>query len=178
MDLTHLGPSVNLGGGLSPWLAPGMENLDAQLQEVDFNQAIPLDTARFSVVLSEQVIEHLHDPARFLGECRRILVREGRLVLATESLSSIPNRLALLCGFAPFSLQPCCGRYYGGWKRGVVTPAKQVARTSPVWSGVNGHVRVLTSRQLRELLEDTGFKVEAIRSWFLGHYIMVQAKAV
>jgi SAM-dependent methyltransferase len=173
-----LGPSVNLGGGFSPWLAPGMENLDAQLQEVDFNRAIPLATGKYWLVLCEQVIEHLHDPAQFLSECRRILVRDGSLILATESLSSLPNRLALLVGKAPFSLQPCCGRYYGGWKKGVVTPFKQVERTSPVWSGVNGHVRVLTPGQLRGLMIDAGFKVQAARSWFFGHYIMMHAIAV
>ncbi len=169
--------SVNIGGGLTPRLAPGMVNLDAQFGNVDFNQAIPLGTGHFSLILCEQVIEHLHDPAQFLSECRRILILDGVLLLSTESLSSLPNRLALLFGFAPFSLQPCCGRYYGGWKRGVVTAERQVVRTSPTWSGVNGHVRVLTRGQLLALLTDNGFKVEAIRSWLFGHYIMVQARA-
>lgn len=169
--------SVNIGGGTTPWLARGMLNLDGQDGSTDFNQDIPLASGQFNVVLCEQVIEHLHNTTQFLSEIRRIMAPGGTLLLSTESLSSIPNRLALLFGMAPFSLQPCCGKYYGGWKQGKVAPSRQVPRTAPAWSGLNGHVRVLTARQLRLLIEEASFKIQKTRSWFFGHYIMVQAKA-
>ncbi len=55
-----------------------------------------LPTAATDVVVNLQVIEHLPDVARFLGEQRRILRTGGELVVAT------PNRLT----FTPHSHEP------------------------------------------------------------------------
>jgi len=54
--------------------------------------AMPLADARADVIVTMQVIEHLWDLPRFLGECRRVLRPGGLLVAAT------PNRLTFSPG--------------------------------------------------------------------------------
>ena len=55
-------------------------------------QALPLPDAAVDVVVTLQVIEHLHDQAGFLAECARVLRPGGRLHCAT------PNRLTFSPG--------------------------------------------------------------------------------
>jgi SAM-dependent methyltransferase len=49
-------------------------------------RAIPLPDRSIDVVVSFETIEHVADPAAFLGECARVLVPEGVLIVST------PNR--------------------------------------------------------------------------------------
>jgi 2-polyprenyl-3-methyl-5-hydroxy-6-metoxy-1,4-benzoquinol methylase len=46
----------------------------------------------FDAVTSSHTIEHLHDPARFLRECRRILKPGGRLAIVTPNVQSLCHR--------------------------------------------------------------------------------------
>jgi SAM-dependent methyltransferase len=49
-------------------------------------QAIPLPDRSIDVVVSFETIEHVDDPAAFVGECARVLAPEGMLIVST------PNR--------------------------------------------------------------------------------------
>src|SRR5262249_50988888 len=49
-------------------------------------RAIPLPDRSIDVVVSLETIEHVDDPAAFVGECARVLVPEGMLIVST------PNR--------------------------------------------------------------------------------------
>ena len=49
-------------------------------------QAIPLPDRSIDLVVSFETIEHVDAPATFLGECARVLVPEGTLIVST------PNR--------------------------------------------------------------------------------------
>ncbi len=57
-------------------------------------QRLPLADGSVDVVVSSQVIEHLHDQAGFVGECARVLRPAGTLVITT------PNRLTFSPGLA------------------------------------------------------------------------------
>ena len=50
------------------------------------SQALPFQSQAFDVVTSFELIEHLHDARRYLGEIRRVLKQSGTLVVST------PNR--------------------------------------------------------------------------------------
>lgn len=47
---------------------------------------LPIGTGEADVVLSTQVLEHVVDPAGYLGECARVLRPGGRLVLSTHGV--------------------------------------------------------------------------------------------
>lgn len=48
-------------------------------------EEIPLGDAVADLVLSDNVVDHAADPARFLGECRRIMKRDARLFFTVDT---------------------------------------------------------------------------------------------
>lgn len=69
----------------------------------DLNKAIPLSSDSVDVVFASDVLEHLVNPAVFVGELYRVLRPGGYLVLDTPNLASWHNIFALLIGLQPFS---------------------------------------------------------------------------
>lgn len=79
--------------------------------------SLPFEDERFDVVVSMQVIEHLHSPQEFLTECRRVLRPDGVLLIST------PNRLTFspdgmrnpfhTFEFAPEELRATIARAFG-----------------------------------------------------------------
>jgi SAM-dependent methyltransferase len=67
---------------------PGLE-----FQRVTIDGALPFADGAFDLVWSSEVIEHVADTARWLSEVRRVLDRNGRLLLTTPNHSRA--RLAL-----------------------------------------------------------------------------------
>lgn len=60
---------------------------ERQMRNLGFAQAdglaLPFPAGAFDLVLSHAVIEHVPDARRYLGECRRVLARDGRCYLST-----------------------------------------------------------------------------------------------
>ena len=48
--------------------------------------SVPVPDGSFDAVISTQVLEHVDHPARYLTECRRLLVPGGKLLLSTHGL--------------------------------------------------------------------------------------------
>lgn len=167
-------PKINVGGKVETndrWpdasFLPGF---------ADFNTE-ELRCGRFYYVICEQVIEHLHNQPWFIRQLRRITVDGGKLILSTENLLSLPNRLAMLLGIVPFSLQPNAGKYRGGWKRGKCSHG-DVALNDPRWGGINGHIRLNSTDVLCDLLEENGWRVDKVHSFAFGHFILIEATAI
>ena len=180
----------------------GAPNLKAQAEErgikvssYDLNGRWPYEDNKFDVVFSNQVIEHLHNCRLFAAEAFRVLKPGGTAVIATENLCSLLNWFALSLGYTPFSLMQTCGRYLGNplglhYNEALHEP---LPLDDPAFSGVSGHVRVLTVRQAKELFELVGFEAE-VRSISIlplpdrlsqmlegvvknrGHYLMIKAR--
>ena len=100
----------------------------------------------FDAVFAGEVIEHLYDPDRFLGEIFRVLKPGGILVLTTPNLASIHNRIALLLGFQPFCMSASLRSNFGR----IAEPASDNSLD---------HIRVMTLGSLRKLLEINRYKV-------------------
>ena len=79
------------------------------VKKADLNNILPFEVNSFDVAVSNQVIEHLFYPVRFLKEICRILKPSGYAVLSTENLASWDNIAALLFGYTPFSMEFDCG---------------------------------------------------------------------
>ena len=171
------GPMANIGGGhTARWRNATI--CDAEVDpDMDFNTCpLPYASESLGLVVCEQVIEHLHNTTHFLSEIHRVLKTRGHLLLSTENLASLPNILALLTQHAPFSTQAVCGEFIGGWKSGPAgNPHCGVHRHHPTFSGVRGHVRVMTVGQIKFLLRLHGFALKSKHGFGGNHYVLFYA---
>jgi len=62
---------------------PGNQDAELHLSE---EGDIPLDDETADVVLSSQVLEHVPDPHAYIGECFRVLKKDGLLILSTHGI--------------------------------------------------------------------------------------------
>ena len=179
----------------APELKAKAEARGIKVSSYDLNGRWPYEDNKFDVVFSNQVIEHLHNSRLFAAEAFRVLKPGGTAIIATENLSSLLNWLALTLGYTPFSLMQTCGRYLGN-PLGLhynETLSEPLPLDHPAFSGVSGHVRVLTVRQARELFQLVGFEAEARSISILplpdglsrmlerfiyrrGHFLMIRAR--
>lgn len=112
-------------------------------------QALPFADATFSHVVCSEVLEHLDDDRAAMAELHRVLEPGGIVAITVPSaaypfawdpLNSVRQRLT--------------GTHFGGERP---------------WSGIwYGHKRLYRPDQLRHLLEESGFVVEAERP--ITHY--------
>ena len=101
----------------------------------------PFREGTFTLVMAGDVIEHVGSQPRFATGCARILAPGGMLFLAT------PNRFSL-------SLEPHVRLWgVGMLPRGLAKRYVRAVRHAPY-----DHVRLLSSRALRRLLEDAGLQ--------------------
>lgn len=82
----HLG-----GGGLFGWLNTDLFPSHWRTARLDATRPFPLPSARFSLVFSEHMIEHvsLAEARRMLAESHRVLRPGGRIRLATPDLARV-----------------------------------------------------------------------------------------
>lgn len=181
----------------APQLKLKAEARGLKIASFDLNSRWPYADNQFDVVFSNQVIEHVHNGRLFAAEALRVLKPGGTVVIATENLCSLLNWCALTLGYTPFSLMQTCGRYLGnplGLHYGEAHEETSVPLDHPSFSGIGGHVRVMTVRQARELFEFVGFQNVEARSISIlpfpdglsrllekvvkhrGHYLTLQAR--
>jgi SAM-dependent methyltransferase len=141
------------------------ENRGIAVKKVDLNGVLPLEAKSFDVVVSNQVIEHLFYPVRFMREAYRILKPDGYAVISTENLSSWDNLVALLFGYTPFSMEFDCGlRKIGN----PFSPHEKELKGEYTHS----HVRIFSWNGLVELARFLRFKLEEVagNGHFLGRF--------
>ena len=119
-------------------------------------ERLPFDDNYFDLVTALEVIEHLFDPDHFLEEVYRVLKPNGVFVLSTPNLASIHNRIALLLGYQPFSMNPS-HRY----RVGHITEVFNLHKFNPD-EGVKreaDHIHLFTLKALKMLLHRYNFKI-------------------
>lgn len=159
-------PSECYGIEGAPEEIEGAQRRGMNVVSCDLNGRWPFESNKFDAVLSSQVIEHVHNTRLFIEEIYRVLKPGGTAFIASENLCSLLNWMALSLGYTPFSLMQVCGRYLGN-PLGLhynEPHSSSVPIEHPAFSGVCGHIRVLTVRQARELFVWAGFEVEDARS--------------
>jgi SAM-dependent methyltransferase len=146
----------------NPVLAQKARERGLELETFDLNGPWTYCDAEFDVVHAAQVIEHVHNTRQFLAEIFRVLAPGGRMVLTSENLCSLLNLSAMLLGYTPFPLQQTCGWYVGNPlglhdQEYIALDLSASSLAEPQFSGVSGHVRVLSVRQAEDLLAKIGF---------------------
>jgi len=113
----------------------------------DLNEPLPLfrlpeHDQLVDVIITSQVIEHLHNTDNLVKEIHRLLRPGGYAIISTPNLASWHNALALLAGKQP----------------GVAKVSDDMFPEDEV----PGHCRVFTATELIKLLQFHGFYVEKI----------------
>jgi SAM-dependent methyltransferase len=104
--------------------------------------AFPYPDGHFSTVLCCELIEHLsEDPMHMMSEINRILKSGGHLVLTTPNITSKRAIAAILLDYHP------------GFFPAYIRPAQNGAEAEA------RHNREYAPREIRRLLEDSGFDV-------------------
>lgn len=119
-------------------------------------QHLPFADDSFDVVISDDVVEHLVDTDSYAREIRRVLSARGWLFLSTPNLAAWFNRAALAAGMQPAFTEVSFERVFG--RRG---------------DDIVGHLRIFTSRSIRQFLDHHGFdcvdvrgaRFDALPSW-------------
>lgn len=115
----------------------------------------------FDIVIASHIIEHVVNPDHLLLEARRVLKKNGRIIVITPNLAAWFNRLLLFLGFQPFftevsTLDKTLGlqftRRLGGGRSSL------------------GHLRIFTPNALRDILELHGFKIVKTGSTEFGSF--------
>lgn len=62
---------------------------------LDLNKNIDLNLfpEKYDVLIAMEILEHLHDPWKYLGDCLRLLKDDGIILLSTPNISNFVSRL-------------------------------------------------------------------------------------
>lgn len=107
----------------------------------DISKGFPIRNNILDCVLAGEIIEHVRDTYYFLEEIRRVLKKDGSLIISIPNLANLENRLRLLIGRYPI--------FVDYTSRG------------------DNHVRVYTGRALIKQLQERGFKIEKYTGSFI-----------
>ncbi|MEM1554495.1 MAG: class I SAM-dependent methyltransferase [Thermoproteota archaeon] len=118
------------------------------------NFPYPFKDEEFDIVVSNQVIEHLFFPIRFLKEVYRILKPHGYAVISTENLASWDNIFSLILGYTPTSMHFDCLRHIGN---PLSLHEKEIEKST-----FPPHVRIFSYRGLIEAVKFIGFKISKV----------------
>ena len=110
----------------------------------DLNEdKIPLKDNSVDIILARELIEHIPNTLFFLSECKRILNKNGFLVLSTPNICSLVDRIRMLFGFLPGQ----CARFSRQGK-----------------DKYNSHVRDFSLKEITKALELSGLKIIETRT--------------
>ena len=106
---------------------------------------IPFEDNFFDLVLCSDIIEHTLYPENILKEARRVLKEGGSLIVVVPNIASWFNRILLLLGFYPWSVES--------------TGTLELRDVFFHWN--TGHMHTYTKKSIVTLLEIMGFKPQS-----------------
>lgn len=126
----------------------------------DITRGIPLPDESVDIIVAGEILEHIYNSREFVQEIRRVLKRNGYLILSCPNICSLRYRLAFLIGRIP-------------------AHAARADRTYD--DGRPGHLRDYNFREVRDLLE--GFKIISEKTdsrlpRTLGNSVIIKAQVI
>lgn len=128
----------------------------------DLNKKWPLQDRSVDIITATEVIEHLVDVDNFFIESKRVLKKNGLLIISTENLASLHNIVALIFGNQPYSGPYLSRRYPIGHR-----PNAKYYH-DPKTKAMDPHLNVMTAKSAKQLLKIYGYKI--IKSDMVGFY--------
>ncbi len=120
----------------------------------------------FDIVIASHIIEHVVNPDHLFLEAKRVLKKNGILIVITPNLAAWFNRVLLLLGFQPFFTEVSTVDKTLG-----LAPVRRLyANTSPL-----GHLRVFTPGALNDIVTLHGFRIEQTGTMEFGSFPRVLA---
>lgn len=115
----------------------------------------------FDIVIASHIIEHVIYPDHIILEAKRVLKKNGTIIIVTPNLASWFNRILLLFGFQPFlsevsTVDKTLGLKFIG---------KYTNNRSPV-----GHLRIFTLPSLIDILTLYKFKIDRVSGVEFGSF--------
>jgi SAM-dependent methyltransferase len=138
-----------------------------EVVESDLNAPLPFADHSFDLIHANQVIEHLRGTDQFLRELGRVCAHGGRIVLATNNLSSWHNIGALALGLQPLPSHVSDEVHVGN----PLDPRRGLHHADIGQT----HLRVFTARALRELAAAHGLQTRQTR--MNGYYPLLPGAA-
>lgn len=131
---------------------------ELKIVSANINKKLPFPENYFNVAISHFSFEHLYDSGSFIKEVRRILKKEGYIVVATDNLSSWPNIFSLLLGWQPFATTG------GVVHRALGNPLalRSGFMGRDLFLGELSHNKVMAYQMLIDSFKEFNFKVEKI----------------
>jgi ubiquinone/menaquinone biosynthesis C-methylase UbiE len=114
---------------------------------------VPLRDASFDIVLVNDIIEHLSEEAgrAMMREVHRVLRPGGRLVLDTDNEAFLFHRK----GF----------RRLNDWLERDTEQRAALREIKQTWNAPTLHIKIYSVKELRALIESTGFTVESFDTY-------------
>ncbi len=171
--LEHLESSFSLnpaGWQVSAWDVSSQEvsqaqqhGLKASVRNIATERLAEELVEHFDLVLAIEVLEHIADTGRAVGNIHRLLRPRGFLVLTTPNLAAWYNRILLLFGNQPHMSEVSYDphRYGNRVFERLLGEARGQAHMA-------GHLRVFTYKALREFLQNHGFEI--LRTTGISHH--------
>ena len=77
------------------------EKLGIETRWADLDEPLPFEDASFDVAVAGELLEHLRDPQRVVGEVRRVLRPGGTFVASVPNAYRVKNRIRFILGRKP-----------------------------------------------------------------------------
>ena len=126
-----------------------IKNKDAP--EILFGNAekIPFKDNTFDLIFTQETLEHIIFPDKFIEESKRVLKNGGDIIVDTPNLNTWSNRILLMFGYPPTNYTPYPYKTPG---------VPKFLGTNPLWD----HPRVFPYISLKKIFNSNGFKLETI----------------
>jgi ubiquinone/menaquinone biosynthesis C-methylase UbiE len=138
------------------------KNPDVDCISSDVHLGLPFKRDSFDVVIASELLEHLNEPKRFFEEVRRVLKRNGILILTTPNSDNLTYKIFRLCP-RPMAVSLAKRAGVDMKLHPELSGEEDLDRTDPHLHKVEG----FTLDELQNLGRENGFKTTFVLSFSL-----------
>lgn len=135
---------------INPEAVKVLRKLGIKVKKGDVEKKWDFPDNHFNIVIASHIIEHVVNPDHLISEAKRVLKKDGILIIATPNLAAWFNRILLLLGYQPFFTEVSTIDK----TLGIKFTRRLTKKREPL-----GHLRLFTQGALSDILDLHGFKI-------------------